>query len=258
MPLEKSCLNCGIVFHSYPSENQKFCSIACRSSYRFNTPTAAKNAVTLHCKECGNAFSMVQSYLDAYKKKFGHEPLYCSIPCSAEGRKKTAEEKNRFVCLCCGKEGSKRRKPGGRLYLQQKFCNQKCKVDYQSKQAVDRFNEGNYRTHIKRHGYAWITIPILGRTGRKHIMEHRYVMSKHLKRDLLADETVHHRDGNRTNNDLSNLELFSSRHGPGQRVVDKVEFAIEILTLYPEFAKAAGVRLEHISDHSESTPECRE
>jgi hypothetical protein len=30
-------------------------------------------------------------------------------------------------------------------------------------------------------------------------------------------------------------------------VRDQVAFAIEILTLYPEFAKAAGVRLEHIS-----------
>jgi hypothetical protein len=33
---------------------------------------------------------------------------------------------------------------------------------------------------------------------------------------------------------------------PGQRVIDKVAFGIEILRLYPEFARSAGVALvEH-------------
>ncbi len=72
-------------------------------------------------------------------------------------------------------------------------------------------------------------------------------MSKHLGRELLPGETVHHINGDRKNNSLSNLELFNSRHGPGQRVIDKVEFAIKILRLYPEFARAAGVMLTNIA-----------
>ena len=39
------------------------------------------------------------------------------------------------------------------------------------------------------------------------IGEHRYVMAQHLGRNLNSNEIVHHRDGNRLNNDISNLEL---------------------------------------------------
>lgn len=65
-------------------------------------------------------------------------------------------------------------------------------------------------------------------------------MEQKLKRALLPDETVHHINGNRQDNRIENLELFSSRHGPGQRVVDKIAFAIEMLQTYPEFARDQG------------------
>lgn len=40
-----------------------------------------------------------------------------------------------------------------------------------------------------------------------YIFEHRYLMSKALGRPLRSDEIVHHIDGDKTNNDLSNLEI---------------------------------------------------
>lgn len=43
-----------------------------------------------------------------------------------------------------------------------------------------------------------------------YIPEHRLVMEKVLGRYLLPSEVVHHRDGNRQNNDLENLVVFQT------------------------------------------------
>ncbi len=41
--------------------------------------------------------------------------------------------------------------------------------------------------------------------------EHREVMEKALGRKLLCTEVIHHKDGNKLNNELSNLQLFASQ-----------------------------------------------
>ena len=74
-------------------------------------------------------------------------------------------------------------------------------------------------------------------------------MSQTLGRPLHKGENVHHKDGDKLNNAPSNLELWSKLQPPGQRVVDKVQFAIEVLTLYPEFARQAGYELRPIEHH---------
>jgi len=88
---------------------------------------------------------------------------------------------------------------------------------------------------VTRHGYRVVPIPPADRWlthGNRTEFEHRYVMAKMLGRPLTRDESVHHRNGNRLDNRPENLELWSRYQPKGQRVSDKLEYAIELLTLY--------------------------
>lgn len=73
---------------------------------------------------------------------------------------------------------------------------------------------------------------ILWFSDGRRIAQHRYMMEQHLGRNLLPGENVHHINGVRDDNRLENLELWNTRQPSGQRVEDKVAWAIEILNLY--------------------------
>lgn len=67
--------------------------------------------------------------------------------------------------------------------------------------------------------------------GEKQL-QHRVVMEEHLGRPLWPDETVHHKNGDRSDNRLQNLELWSKWQPAGQRVEDKIAWARELLARY--------------------------
>ena len=238
MRLVKTCLNCAQTFE-VPKKfaAQKFCSKPCMTAHEQNhgRPASVVAPISFICRECSKPFDYKPGYLNAYRKKFGKDPIYCSIPCSAIGRRKDADERHKTTCKNCNKEFYRtRRNESGTIYREQELCGKQCKNEWVSKLYRQRHGLPTITRRVRRR-YAVLRIPATNGTPTYEILEHRYVMEQHLGRKLLPEETVHHVNGLKTDNRLENLELFSSRHGPGQRVVDKVRFAKEILALYPDF-----------------------
>jgi hypothetical protein len=114
-----------------------------------------------------------------------------------------AKERTRptiFVCGHCKQEFEK-------LHYGEhtpQFCSGSCR----------NYARGPAKGYIHHTGYRYFNVK------GKGVAEHTLVMEKKLRRKMRPGETVHHKNGIRDDNRPQNLELWSSRHGRGQRVSD--------------------------------------
>jgi hypothetical protein len=87
--------------------------------------------------------------------------------------------------------------------------------------------------HVTKGGYREIIVPGHPNGGRdSRILEHRFVMSQALGRPLVKGESIHHKNGDRLDNRIENLELWTGKQPSGHRVADAIDHAVEVLRLY--------------------------
>lgn len=89
------------------------------------------------------------------------------------------------------------------------------------------------RERTMRAGYIrWYdpTSPYANKHG--DVYEHRHIFGEHLGRPFYPGENVHHKNGNRSDNRLENLELWVSAQPAGQRPEDLLAWADEIIRRY--------------------------
>lgn len=116
--------------------------------------------------------------------------VFCSVECSAKAR----ESKTAVTCATCAapllRAPSTLKKSRTGLL----FCNRECKEKAQSLGGIERLKPGHYRTGIRSY-----------RTRALHHFGSKCSKCGYDKFVEMLD--VHHKDGNRHNNVLSNLEV---------------------------------------------------
>ena len=103
------------------------------------------------------------------------------------------------------------------------------------------WNAGTSAGWTDKRGYRWLYVSENGR--RRSRREHRVIVERHIGRRLEPWEVVHHKDGNPSNNQISNLEVVefgahTAEHHTGSRRSADARRSIEAFALMREELKA--------------------
>jgi hypothetical protein len=155
----------------------------------------------------------------------GPAQKFCSLECRPDTR----------ICEGCGAQfrpkppQHRSGKGGSHSVYPQKFCSFECRQAAWAQQSRDRQADPTLYRRVNANGYVEVNI---GARNGGRVLEHRWVMERMLGRKLFASEDVHHKNGDKTDNSEPNLELWTRSQPRGQRVVDKIEWAIAFLAEY--------------------------
>lgn len=134
-----------------------------------------KKKIKLTCKICGKDFLKILSIYEADKKKGVNAGKFCSRECFYKSPERSPH---------LGKKG----------------------------EEATVWNGGR----ITERGYKMLLVDshpfgVRKGSGLLYVREHRLIMEKHLGRFLEKNEVVHHKNGDRSDNRIENLELTNSR-----------------------------------------------
>ena len=216
---------------------KKYCSPACA-----NHSAAKRRRSPERVAICSTCMSTIRTR-SANKK-------YCSVGCRVKASTALRRAETKIGnCKNCGDEFSI-------IWRRRTHCSVKCqrqwkvRADLKRRKEPDARWKANGSIRISANGYQDIKL-----SDGVWVSHHRHVMEQHLGRPLQKKETVHHKSGDRSDNRLLNLELWSSAQPGGQRVVDKLVWAQEIIELYG--ARPLVPRQKAKSPHRSPSPNSR-